>query len=71
MSAIKCVNCKKAMKKVTGVNRLFCDRYMISGTRLYVCSTCGEEYLDAGEYERIRKKIDAIETKTSIPQYTK
>ena len=62
-----CVNCKHAMKKVSNVNKMFLNRYIISDATVYVCPTCGEEYLDAKEYERIRKKIDAIEAKVGIP----
>ncbi|HLC69328.1 MAG TPA: YgiT-type zinc finger protein [Candidatus Bilamarchaeaceae archaeon] len=63
----KCVNCKHAMKKVSNVNKMFLNRYIISDATVYVCQTCGEEYLEAKEYERIRKKIDAIEIKADIP----
>jgi hypothetical protein len=34
---------------------------------MYVCESCGEEYLDAKEYERIRKKVEAIESRARIP----
>ena len=63
----KCVNCKHVMKKVSNVNKMFLNRYIISDATVFVCQTCGEEYIDAKEYERIRKKIDTIETKTKIP----
>jgi len=67
MAAQKCTNCRHVMKKVSGVNRMFLGRYIISDTELYVCPKCGEEYIDAEEYERIRKKIEDIESKISIP----
>ncbi len=67
MSAPKCVNCKHEMKKMTNVNKIFSGKYIVSDTTLYVCGKCGEEYIDAKEYERIHKKISAIETKACIP----
>ncbi len=66
MKTPKCINCRHAMKKISRVNKIF-GKYIVSDTNLYVCETCGEEYLDAKEYERIRKKIDAIESKSTIP----
>lgn len=67
MDAPKCANCKCETKKVSNVNKMFMSKYVISDTTLYVCEKCGEEYLDAEEYERIRKKIDAVESRITIP----
>ena len=67
----KCVNCKHTMKKHTNVNRIFLDKYIISDTTMYICEKCGEEYIDAKEYERIRKKIESIESQTKIPAVQK
>ena len=67
MNQPKCNNCKNSMKKVSNVNKMFLNKYIISDASMYVCETCGEEYIDAQEYERIRKKIDAIESKSNIP----
>lgn len=67
MNAPKCVNCKHAMKKFSDVNRMFLGKYIVSDATLYVCQKCGEEYIDAKEYERVRKKIGAIEAKSRIP----
>lgn len=55
------------MKKVSNINKMFLNRYIISDATIYVCRTCGEEYIDAKEYDRIMKKIEAIESKASIP----
>lgn len=55
------------MKKFAGVNKIFLNKYIVSDARIYSCARCGEEYIDAKEYERIRKKIAAIETKEMIP----
>ncbi|MBI5047315.1 YgiT-type zinc finger protein [Candidatus Micrarchaeota archaeon] len=67
MSVPNCVNCKHSMKKFTNVNRMFLSKYVISDTTMYICQTCGEEYLPAKEYERIRKKVAAIESRITIP----
>lgn len=67
MSVIKCFNCKHSMHKVSNVNKMFLNKYIISDANMYVCEKCGEEYLDGEEYERIRKKIDTIESKINIP----
>ena len=37
------------------------DKYLITDATVYACPNCGEEYLDSCEYERIRKKIGALE----------
>jgi len=63
MNAPKCANCKRAMKRHTGVNKLFLNKYIVSDATVYLCARCGEEYMDEKEYERIRKKIAAIEGK--------
>jgi len=55
------------MKKVSGVDRSYLDKYIISDSTVYVCKTCGAEIIDSKEYERVRKKIDAIEKKAKIP----
>lgn len=55
------------MKKISNVNRMFLDKYVISDTNMFVCQTCGEEFMEAKEYERIRKKIEAIESNIKIP----
>lgn len=55
------------MKRFSNVNKIFLDKYIISDANVYVCKKCGEEYIDAKEYERIRKKITAIESKSKIP----
>lgn len=67
MNVPKCSNCKQSMKKVSNVNRMFLNRYVISDATMFVCPVCGEEFMAAVEYERIRKKIDAIESKMVIP----
>ncbi len=67
MNAPKCANCKHSMKKVTNVNKIFMSKYVISDTTMYVCQTCSEEYIDAKEYERIRKKVETIESMVRIP----
>lgn len=61
------VKCRHSMKKVSGVNRMFLGRYVISDTTLFVCEKCGEEFIEDKEYERIRKKIEEIESRMEIP----
>ncbi len=46
---------------------MFLGKYIISDATVYVCPNCSEEYMDSKEYERIRKKIAAIESKNKIP----
>lgn len=65
--SVKCSNCGHAMKKFSGVNRIFKDRYIVSDATVYVYKKCGEEHITAQEYERIRKKIAAVESKAGIP----
>lgn len=67
MASPKCSNCKCSMKKISNVNRIFMDKYVISDAHIYVCAKCGEEYLDMKEYGRIMKKITEIESKMQIP----
>ena len=67
MGAPKCSNCKIAMKKFSGVNKIFLNKYIVSDANVYICKKCGEEFIDAKEYERIRKKIASIESKSMIP----
>ena len=67
MGVRKCANCRHAMKKVSNVNKIFLDKYIVSDTTMYICEICGEEYIDAKEYERIRKKIEEIESRARIP----
>ena len=57
----KCAKCKCTTKKVSDANKLFMDKYLITDPTVYACPNCGEEYLDSCEYERIRKKIGALE----------
>lgn len=67
MGAPKCSNCKMAMKRFSKVNKIFLNKYIVSDAEVYVCKKCGEEYIQAKEYERIRRKIAAIESKSKIP----
>ena len=55
------------MKKFSGVNRMFKGRYIISDATVYSCGKCGEEHIEANEYERIRRKINSIEAKAQLP----
>jgi len=55
------------MKKVSGVDRSYLDKYIVSDSTVYVCGKCGAEIIDSAEYERVRKKIAAIEKKAKIP----
>jgi len=66
MNGVRCVKCRHSMKKVSGVNRMFLGRYVISDTTLFVCEKCGEEFIEDKEYERIRKKIEEIESRMKI-----
>jgi hypothetical protein len=67
MSMGKCFRCNSPMKKVSGVDRAYLNRYIISDSTVYVCGNCGAEIIDSKEYERVRKKIAAIEQKAKIP----
>lgn len=64
---VKCSNCGHAMKKFSGVNRIFKGKYIVSDATVYMCGKCGEEHITAQEYERVRKKIASIESKASLP----
>jgi YgiT-type zinc finger domain-containing protein len=55
------------MKKYSKVNKIFKGKYILSDVTMYVCEKCGEEYISDEEYERIRKKIEEIESKSRIP----
>jgi|GEM_PF-1786543 len=67
MGVGKCFRCNSAMKKVSGVDRSYLDKYIVSDSTVYVCGKCGAEIIDSAEYERVRKKIAAIEKKAKIP----
>lgn len=62
-----CFRCNSPMKKVSGVDRSYLNKYIISDSTVYVCGKCGAELIDSREYERVRKKIAAIEKKAMVP----
>lgn len=63
---LKCYKCKVGLKKAVRANELF-GKYLISDVAMMVCPSCGEEFIEGEEYERIRKKIAALES-SKTPQ---
>lgn len=55
-----CPNCGKPVKKgKTGIyfNK---ETIKINPVKAYQCESCGEEYIDESEYERLREKVKAL-----------
>jgi len=55
------------MKKFTGVEKMYLNKYIIPDSTVFICKKCGEEVVELEECERIQKKIAAIEKKAKIP----
>lgn len=60
---LDCYKCKVPTRKVTSSQ--LNGKYLITDATYFVCDKCGEEYTEGGEYERIRKKIAALESENS------
>lgn len=58
---MKCYKCKCELKKVKNSKHMI-RNYVLSDVTAYVCGVCGEKYFNLDEYEKMRKKITAIES---------